>query len=225
MDVVPNQTIYVNNLYEKLGVEQMKKCLHALFSQFGRILEIVASRTYRLRGQAWVVFSDVSSATNALRTMQGFPFFDKAIRIQYARTKSDAVAKLDGTYARDKKDAAMKKAAARDEAAKRGGERAGQAAPAAAQAARAKAPAGAEGMAPPNKILFIQNLPEATNERMLSMLFQQFPGFKEVRMAEARPGIAFVEFENEGQAGVALEGLQGFKILPNHAMNVSYAKQ
>ena len=45
----------------------------------------------------------------------------------------------------------------------------------------------------PNKILFVQNLPETSNEAMLGMLFQQFPGFREVRMVEARPGIAFVE--------------------------------
>ncbi len=45
----------------------------------------------------------------------------------------------------------------------------------------------------PNKILFVQNLPENSNEAMLGMLFQQFPGFREVRMVEARPGIAFVE--------------------------------
>jgi U2 small nuclear ribonucleoprotein B'' len=53
---------------------------------------------------------------------------------------------------------------------------------------------GASGMAnAPNKILFVQNLPENSNEAMLGMLFQQFPGFREVRMVEARPGIAFVE--------------------------------
>ena len=33
----------------------------------------------------------------------------------------------------------------------------------------------------PNKILFVENLPEGTNEAMLTMLFQQFPGFVEVR--------------------------------------------
>jgi U2 small nuclear ribonucleoprotein B'' len=41
--------------------------------------------------------------------------------------------------------------------------------------------AGGADQAPPNKILFVQNLPEATTGQMLSMLFQQFPGFKEVR--------------------------------------------
>lgn len=56
---------------------ELKKCLYAIFSQFGKILDIICMKTHRLRGQAWVVFSDVTSATNALTSMQGFPFFDK----------------------------------------------------------------------------------------------------------------------------------------------------
>ena len=30
-----------------------------------------------MRGQAFVIFRDISSATNAMRSMQGFPFYDK----------------------------------------------------------------------------------------------------------------------------------------------------
>lgn len=48
-----------------------------MFSQFGKILEVLAFKTLKHKGQAWVVFDDVSSATNALRQMQGFPFYDK----------------------------------------------------------------------------------------------------------------------------------------------------
>ena len=48
-----------------------------MFSQFGKILDIITLKTLRLRGQAWVVFEDVTAATNALRQMQGFPFYDK----------------------------------------------------------------------------------------------------------------------------------------------------
>ena len=33
-----------------------------------------------------------------MRTLQGFEFFGKEIRIQYARGKSDVIAKLDGSY-------------------------------------------------------------------------------------------------------------------------------
>eukprot|EP01018_Ginkgo_biloba_P000336 Gb_27614 [translate_table: standard] len=60
---------------------------------------------------------------------------------------------------------------------------------------------------------------------MLQMLFQQYPGFKEVRMIEAKPGIAFVEYGDEMQASVAMQALQGFKITPQNPMNISYAKK
>ena len=59
---------------------------------------MVAAKTYKLRGQAWIVFVDVGSATAAMRAMQGFPFYDKPMKIGYAKTKSDAVAKLDGSF-------------------------------------------------------------------------------------------------------------------------------
>ena len=44
-------------------------------------------------------------------------------------------------------------------------------------------------------------------------------------MVDAKPGIAFVEFDTELQAGVALSGLSGFKITHTHSMAVTYAKQ
>ncbi|GAV68470.1 LOW QUALITY PROTEIN: RRM_1 domain-containing protein, partial [Cephalotus follicularis] len=77
--------------------------------------------------------------------------------------------------------------------------------------------------APPNNILFVQNLPHETTPMMLQMLFQ-FPGFKEVRMVEAKPGIAFVEYGDELQSTVAMQGLQGFKIVQNQ-MLITYAKK
>ena len=78
-DVPPNQTIYINNLNEKIKKEELKKSLYAVFSQFGKIVDIVACKTLKLRGKAWVVFEDVTSATNALRQMQDFPFYDKSM--------------------------------------------------------------------------------------------------------------------------------------------------
>ena len=44
-------------------------------------------------------------------------------------------------------------------------------------------------------------------------------------MVESRPGIAFVEFSNEMESSVALNGLQGFKITQDNSMKVSYAKR
>jgi len=60
---------------------------------------------------------------------------------------------------------------------------------------------------------------------MLQILFQQYPGFKEVRMIEAKPGIAFVEFEDDMQASIAMQALQGFKITPQNPMAIVYAKK
>lgn len=55
------------------------------------------------------------------------------------------------------------------------------AAPAAAGMAAAARGGAAPDQSAPNKILFVQNLPDATTSQMLGMLFAQFPGYKEVR--------------------------------------------
>lgn len=47
----------------------------------------------------------------------------------------------------------------------------------------------------------------------------------QVRMVEARPGIAFIEFDSDLSATTAMSGLQNFKITPDKAMQLSYAKQ
>lgn len=78
-DIPPNQTLYVRNLNEKVKADPLKKSLYSLFSPFGSILEIVAMRTERARGQAWIVFADVPSATAAMRQLQGYSFYERPI--------------------------------------------------------------------------------------------------------------------------------------------------
>lgn len=60
---------------------------------------------------------------------------------------------------------------------------------------------------------------------MLTLLFNQFPGFKEVRLVPSRSDIAFVEFENEYMAGGAKEALNGFSLSPTHRLKITYAKK
>ena len=71
--------MYIHILHHKLLLSDLKKSLYAIFSQFGEILDIVALKTLKMRGQSFVVFKEIASATNALRSMQGFPFYDKAM--------------------------------------------------------------------------------------------------------------------------------------------------
>merc|ERR550514_550164 len=94
----PNQTLYVNNLNDKINVETLKKSLREVFAAFGGIIDIIAMKSLKRRGQAWIIFKEMSSATNALKSLQGFPFYNKPMRIAYAKTKSDVVAKADGSY-------------------------------------------------------------------------------------------------------------------------------
>jgi U2 small nuclear ribonucleoprotein B'' len=81
-----------------LFFSELKRSLYCLFSQFGRLLDVVALKTPKLRGQAWVVFTEVTAASNAVRQMQNFPFYDKPMRIQYAKSKSDYVTKAEGSF-------------------------------------------------------------------------------------------------------------------------------
>lgn len=51
MEVRPNHTIYINNLNEKIKKDELKKSLFAIFSQFGQIMDIIACKTLKLKGQ------------------------------------------------------------------------------------------------------------------------------------------------------------------------------
>jgi RNA recognition motif-containing protein len=51
------------------------KALEAIFSGFGKIISIRAKSNIALRGQAFVTFADIESATKAMNEVQGFPLF------------------------------------------------------------------------------------------------------------------------------------------------------
>lgn len=76
----------------------------------------------------------------------------------------------------------------------------------------------------PNKILFLENIPEEVNEMALSILFRQYPGFKEVRPTGKR-GIAFVEYDDEFRASEAKDALQNVALTPTHRVKISFAKK
>jgi RNA recognition motif-containing protein len=228
----PKQTLYINNLNERIKKEELRKSLYAMFSQFGTVMDVVALKTLKMRGQAFVVFRDAASATNAMRVMQNFPLYDKQMKIGYARAKSDAIAKLDGTYVERVKQQRAQKRKAEEEALKEAEQKKQKLAQEGKLEKKRKKEAeetvtGAlqPKALPPNKVLFVENLPEQANDLMLQMLFQQFQGFKEVRMVPGKQGIAFVEFESEADSGVAMNGLQHFKVTPTHLMVISYAKK
>lgn len=97
-NISPNQTLYITNIpSSKYQKEDLRRSLYMLFSTYGTVLDVVALLTSKMRGQAHVVFRDVQTATLAMRELQGFEFFGKEMRIQYAKSKSDIIARLEGT--------------------------------------------------------------------------------------------------------------------------------
>ncbi|EPS43121.1 hypothetical protein H072_2883 [Dactylellina haptotyla CBS 200.50] len=96
--ITPNQTLYISNLNDKIHKPDLKIALYTLFSTYGVVLDVVALKTMKMRGQAHVAFRDIASASSAMRACQGMVVFGREMRIQYAKSKSDTIAKLDGTY-------------------------------------------------------------------------------------------------------------------------------
>ena len=77
----------------------------------------------------------------------------------------------------------------------------------------------------PEKTLILSHLPADITQQQVSGLFQQYPGFKEVRRVPGKTDIAFVEYEQAVLAKAARDALNGFKLNSNHSLSVEYAQQ
>jgi len=222
-DIAPSQTLYVNNLNDKVKKNQLKRSLYHIFSQFGSIMDIVALKTTRMRGQAWIVFEDIAAATNALRSLQGFPFYDKAMRLAYAKAKSRAVEMQEGSYKKKKRKLQKKQHI--------GPPLPKEAEPSVSKAASAPlaltngAPRSMtiEDAGPKSRMIMCKDLPERCNEMMLSTLFKQFSGLQDIRLISGKR-MAFIEYGNEDEAEVAMKALQNFRLSQSENLHLSYAK-
>lgn len=177
---------------------------------------MIALRRDGLRGQAWVIFDDVQAATAALQADQGFTFFGKDLKLAYAKESSDRISKRDGTYVPK-----AKRTKKKSPDAVKGDPSETEASTGAAPLPPPTAPLASDSQ-PPSHILFAQDLPAECNEMMLAMLFRQYAGFKEVRIP--RQGLAFIEFEDEPRATLALQRLNGFNLTTSDTLRLSYGK-
>jgi len=235
--VPPNNTLYVNNLCEKLNRDEMVKALKHVFGQFGKILDVIVyNKIKAAKGQAFIVFDEISAATKALSEMNNFLFYHKPLRVSYAKTKSDVIAKREGSFkprpakkkkkadvkgdmkegkgkikmqGHDIKDGLMmdKKPVVKSEVAKGTSQ----------QQQTRVAPL------PPNRILLIQNLPKEATEEMVSILFQATAGFQKVSLIPGYAGYAYVEFKDQDMATNAMNSLQGFAITAENKLAIVYA--
>ncbi|KAJ8508633.1 hypothetical protein ONZ45_g9115 [Pleurotus djamor] len=229
---VRSETLYLQNLNEKIKVNVLKTSIRGLFKSYGEVLDVVAHSNLRMRGQAFVSFPSSDIAAKAMKEVRGFPLYGKPMQISFARTRSDAVVKkLDPEQydvhkaQRDehKKQTRYSNPLKQKFRAKRqAAEMEGTSALPAPKRPNVQMP---DEYLPPNKILFLQNLPENVTKDQLMGLFAQYPNLYEVRLIPTKKDIAFVEYMDENSAGVAKDALHNYKLDGENKIKITFARK
>jgi len=231
-EVIASETLYIQNLNEKIKIDIMKATLRALFKNYGTVLDVIAHRNLRMRGQAFVSFESKDIATKAQKEVNRFPLYAKPMQISFARTRSDAVVQvLEKSRIEEhvkerkerKKRTRLDNPVRRKFAAKRSAAQAdGTIALPGPKRPNVQMP---DEYLPPNKILFLQNLPENVTKDQLTALFSQYPNLYEVRLIPTKKDIAFVEYMDENSASVAKDALHNYKLDGEGKIKITFARK
>ncbi|KAI9595134.1 hypothetical protein BDF19DRAFT_442294 [Syncephalis fuscata] len=218
--VAPNQSLYVANLNIQVKKDEMKRALYTLFTAYGRIVDVVHQRSDRMRGVAFVIFRDIQSATTALRGLNGFVFYDRPLKLQYAKRKSKTIALLEGEYNLLAGDNVVEMDEDEEEMEHEGFNEKGSDDEMEDAESEESDHEEDDKDATPHHILFVRRLAKNTTQSLLTELFKKHEGFKEVRMIPSGTGrvMAFVEYATSAQASVA-------KDASGRPMKVTYAKR
>jgi len=226
-----SETLYIQNLNEKIRIDVLKSSLRGLFKSYGEVIDVVAHNNLRMRGQAFVSFASADIAKKALKEVKGFPLYSKPMQISFARTRSDAVVKrLDAEHYEEHRQRRLqhKKATRYTNPLKqkfRAQRLATETDGPAVSAPRRPAVQMPDEYLPPNKILFLQNLPESVSKDQLMALFSQYPNLHEVRLIANKKDIAFVEYMDEGSATVAKDALHNYKLDGENKIKITFARK
>lgn len=80
-----HSSLYVTNLPSaKIKKPDLRTALYLLFSTYGPVLDIVALKTMKMRGQAHIVYRDIQTATQAMRALNGTEFLGMNM-VRYAK--------------------------------------------------------------------------------------------------------------------------------------------
>ncbi len=170
------------------------------------------------RGQAWVIFRTSEEASDAMNSLQGHVVFGKKMRVSFSRNLSDSVRERRGLQPRDK--TPRPAAAGRDSIIKE---------PRTApvddffKTSAPRVPGAGVAYNPPNRMLFVEGLSPTVLSDEVEFLFAQSPGYVETRVVAAR-GVAFVEFDSDHSASVAMNRLQG-KEISGSKITINYARK
>ncbi|ORX39707.1 hypothetical protein BD324DRAFT_614682 [Kockovaella imperatae] len=98
----PSLSLYITNIESKVKKPELRSQLYALFTPYGRVIDVTAKKHDGGRGQAFVTFDDQASATSAMRGLTGESFYGKPLSITYSKKPSNAtLSRLDPSASRD----------------------------------------------------------------------------------------------------------------------------
>ncbi|KAF8484444.1 RNA-binding domain-containing protein [Russula ochroleuca] len=238
--IQPNTTLYINNLNDRINKDEIRSQLYALFTTYGKLIDVVATKTPKMRGQAFLVFTDLPSATAALRACDGVIFYNKPLRISYAKSKSYATLRREdpkfippnlshASSAKRLREAEESNMRAKRERLDEDDEEmdiddddddeAG-----------APAPTTSNTQVQPSNKLHCSNLPQEVTNGVLAVLFQQYRGFQTAQVKPStKPNAtgekvktAEVVFENAQLAAAARQMLDGFQLKKGWNMAVTF---
>lgn len=249
---LPNNTLYIQNLNERISLKKMKLFLQVLMSKYGNVIDIMLRGSLSMRGQAFVVFEDLPSAISAIEAFQGVMLHGKRVVIKFANSKSHIISRKDGTFEieeRRRMVALQSKQHSSNRMSRRiqirnillgnpvnmilgsGGSGGGDGLAARTNIAMSTSHRqgnlqSIQNIEDPliNKIIFIEDIPDSFGgRRALEVVFETYTGFIEVRTIPNRPKLAFVEYESEQKAAMALRGLK--EDLEKTGLKLSFAKK
>ncbi|KAJ1508300.1 U2 small nuclear ribonucleoprotein B'' [Coelomomyces lativittatus] len=232
MHINVNHTLYVKNLCTKVKKPELRRSLYAYFSTYGQVLDIVALKTPKERGQAFITFAEPNSASAALRDCNGKPMYDKPMVIEFAKSKSKVIAMMEGTWEAQVSQRQQKRTPGgpptllqpsighphlvttttfkrtHHDSEEIGDEE---------EDVRKKPkhlPIHEEDIhdipiGQPSSVLYVQNIPSFMPLEELSSMFERYAGYQEFRRVPGKPELGFIEFESIEQSCVAQTSLHG----------------
>ncbi|KDN50285.1 hypothetical protein RSAG8_01621, partial [Rhizoctonia solani AG-8 WAC10335] len=223
----PNKTLYIKNLNDQVRKDELKAQLYALFTPYGRIVDIVAIKSPKMRGQAFVVFQDLAGATAAMRAWDSEVFYDKEMKIEYAKTRSFATRRIEEP-GWDPLAEAKAKALGLGSRLKKDRREDGEAMD--MDDEQSSNPNPQQTLVPNtfsavtiSSRLMCTNIPPETSQDTLQKLFSKYPGLQSLVLAP--PGqakSAQVQFEQPDQAKAARDALHGHVLKTDWSMSVVF---
>ncbi|PNS18667.1 hypothetical protein CAC42_5206 [Sphaceloma murrayae] len=226
-EIPPNATVYVKNLDERVKIPALVEALREVFAEFGTVVDIVAKKSLKRKGQAFVVFESIDAAQTAIDEVNGFELFGKQMNCEFAKTKSDATVKREGNedeFEQHKRqritEKERKQAAVQAERKKR---------PAPDQLESEKPKQARVGQVPdehlpPNTTLMVSGVPEGYNVEAMTAIFARFPEFKEYLEVPFRPGLGFVHYTDLSGAIMAKNATANMQ-LGDSKIKVTYQRK